>query len=347
MPFTNQIPLGTYTEDGLRSGPVFPTKFMGTNVTQAGPNFITQSANVTSRDYSKFGKGILYSPTFTYPITPLNSGFSQGGSPDYTPTGDIVEPSTVPTNGFLPLNTHSPINGISQNGNTATPCTYAVSKEGKPYIQFDYPRVPLVYLFSVSGSGSLPSAIPVTIFGTDGYGFPIQMTYVVQAYSMSPPTFYPNPYGAYSTPMKAFDTITDIYVNGATSGDIQLGVTSSNIFGLPYKLTSRGDITALRWNDRSLMNLNGYVQMSNGGAFAIGHLYCPAVGPESANDDGTDRGISVTYDAANGDFPADAGVLATTKITPYQLVDVYGFMDSHWRGLQSCTGRRYKYAFFL
>lgn len=315
MPFTNKIQLGTYTEDGLRSGPVYPYKYDSTNKGLV-------SANVTASDYGRFGRGVLYSSITPYTFTPLDMGWDL-----FTNTGpDVCSYQSVLTNGYLSLKTNNAANGISLNTSKAVPATYKVNKEGKGYIQFDYPRVPFIFL---QGPNDTVGNVPVTIFGTDGYGYPIQMTYQVGASTGS--AFFltfPERHGAYSAPMKSFDTITDVYVNGAfPSNDYRIGVGSSNIFGLPYKLKNQGDVVSFSCESPdpanippySLLSLSGSVTLVNG----FGSIHIPALYTLPGLSQPGNQGLSLTYFTPNNTAPTNAGFLSTTVPNDEARIDIY------------------------
>jgi hypothetical protein len=143
-PPTN-IPLGTYVNDGVRSGP----KYSNLNSTATDSN-----GQLIAGYYDRYGPSVLYTPFNTWDIVPYAST-----------AGNIVAAAIVAAPGYRTL----------FGDNAAT--TIVQGNNGANYVQLDWPRVPSVV---VAGAAMTGPTI-VTIFGTDWYGFPLQHAYTVEA----------------------------------------------------------------------------------------------------------------------------------------------------------------------
>lgn len=222
---TNNIPLGTYFQDGVRSGPIFDSRLLSTTVADV-------NGVLTSGNYSKYGPGVLHSPQNSYKIWPS----PPSSAPGYSILNNVVATTAI---GDVPNAKYLTIRG--DNSSTY----YLTGKDGFPLVQFDWPRVPTV---TIAGADASPNT-RVTIFGYDWYGFPLQHTYVVQAQTTYP-TVTPGDDTDDATidlPAKAFYQITKVYVNALLPGNCTISVGASDIFGLPYVVNGIGVITSISW----------------------------------------------------------------------------------------------------
>ena len=216
---------GTHFSDGLRSGPIYSTQL-----------------------YTAYGYGVLHSPQNTYNITPSPPG--TGG--ENTILNNVVATTTdgaVAAAGYLTL-----------RGDNAS--TYYVSgpnsPNGKPLVQFDWPRVPTVTIANEVAIGGTR----VTIFGNDPYGQPMQHTYVVEAIGTYPTvtqgvgaddgtiTLSDIPLTA-GAGVKAFYNVTGVHISAALPEGCSISVGASDIFGLPYVVNSKGVITSIQWGSQT------------------------------------------------------------------------------------------------
>lgn len=241
----SNIPKGTFFGDGLRAGPSYSSLL----TTQADSNGI-----LLANDYNDFGPGILYSPQFTWNIVPYPGT-----------AANIVAAAEVTVASWLTLtqDTTSVANGATTliQSNVSTAIGSAGNNYNR-YVQFDWPRVPAV----VVAGAAMAGPTNVTIFGTDWYGFPLQMTYLVEATGT-----YPANLGSAA---KAFYTVTGVRVNGATGGGGTLAVQTTNIFGLPYCVKEWSDVMNFSWDGNNMTTQVG------GGTLVAGELTVstPAIG---------------------------------------------------------------------
>lgn len=209
---TLTISQGTHFSDGVRSGPRYSPQL-----------------------YTTYGYGVLHSTQYTYNITPSPPGTAEGN----TILNNVVATTTsggVPVAGYLTL----------RGDNAST--YYMTGPNGFPLIQFDWPRVPTV---TISGANATANT-HVTIFGNDVYGYPMQMTYIVQA-QQTYPTVTPGELGgSISVPAKSFYNVTGVYVNAALPTGCFISVGASDIFGLPYLVTSPGVISSISWGAQTV-----------------------------------------------------------------------------------------------
>jgi len=150
---SNNLPLGTFFQDGIRSGPLYsgpvPSSLLPFNSTEV----------LNYGAYTAYGPGILYSPQFTWTITPQPAGLANVVA--QTPAASILGAGNL----------------------TLTQDNAATQLIGGPdgYLQFDWPRI-----VTVTISGANAGNRRITIFGTDWYGNPLQHTYAVQAQQTYP-----------------------------------------------------------------------------------------------------------------------------------------------------------------
>lgn len=285
----SNIPKGTFFGDGLRAGPSYSSIVS----TQPDSNGI-----LVANDYNDFGPGILYSPQNTWNIVPYAST-----------AGNIVAAAAVTGAKYLTFtqDTEATTLVLGQVSN-------AISQvNNNLYVQFDWPRVPAV----VVAGAAMAGPTNVTIFGTDWYGFPLQMTYVVQATGT-----YPANLGSSA---KAFYTITGVYVDQQTGGGGTLAIQTTNIFGLPYCVKEWSDVMNFSWAGKDMRIQSGDGDLT-AGELTILH---PAIGVALATDillshrdpgASTDLGILMAPNAELEDYtgftiesrqPAAPGVIET------------------------------------
>jgi len=225
---STNLPLGTYVQDGVRSGPYY----------KGAPSTIVSP----TQQYAVYGPGILYSSLNTYSIVPATppGGFSK--------LDNIAAAQQVAAAGDLTLLGDNSVTKLITGAN------------GQAYVQLDYPRVITVTI----GVDALSVAFNVNIFGTDWYGNQMQQKYIIpQNILVASPT-YPkitlglgtngsiiNPITNAAVPVKAFYTITRIAISGAIQNNRTISVGASDVFGLPYLSNDFGDIAAIGWGTGS------------------------------------------------------------------------------------------------
>lgn len=237
------IPLGTYVQDGVRSGPFYTNRQPTTTVANNGNTIYVNN------NWDNYGPGMLFSPQYTWNITPYAPGDGTNGTRNSTKFTNVVNTQAAGT--------------IAAAGNLTLFGDNAVTYLNNGVIQFDWPRVVTVTI----GVGNLLAPVRVTIFGTDWYGMPMQHTYVVQNVGTYPAVTLGNSgnnlnVANISVPAKAFYTVNQVYVSAAVTGNnatISLG--AADIFGLPYLVAGSplngangcniGDITSINWGNAS------------------------------------------------------------------------------------------------
>ena len=204
---------GTQLDDGLRVGPINDRK------TTNGIGQIT-SAN----PYDQWGRGMLLSAANTYNMIPR--GASARGNVVGLTVG--VAPAGA---GYLTLTPDGYItaSGVSPTGGT-------ISGGSQTYLQLDWPRA-----LSVVTNATTGGAGTITVFGNDFYGAQMQESVTIAAGS------------ATYQMKKAFYQIDNAYFNGTavTAGNIQIQTTDT--YGLPYAVSSFGDVQAISWGNQSEM----------------------------------------------------------------------------------------------
>lgn len=264
---STNLPLGSYVQDGVRSGPLYsgavPASLLSFNPTET----------LSYGAYSAYGPGVLYSPQFTWNIVP-NVASNAG---DFSITTNLVAPTAAAD--------------ITQAGNLQIRGDNNVTVYvggASPYVQFDWPRVPTVTIANaVAGNRN------VTIFGKDWYGNPLQHTYAVEATGTYPTV---NTH-ALTVPAKAFYTVNRVFINGGLAGGSTISLGASDIFGLPYLVNNAGDITSIGWGTVSdLSTLVAGQPLTYLGAFAAGDV----TSPPTAATTGDVRGLYAPSSASDG-----------------------------------------------
>jgi len=354
MPFTNKIPLGTYVQDGLRTGPVLPGENYSTTYTVEGPNSPTPTGSIKARNYQTFGTGVLQSPINTYSFTPFNgSSFSQ--VPYIFPT----------TNGPIAANTFLNLFTGNANNNPAAQLMNATTSN-TPYIQFDYPRVPGVFL-NYSGGGGSPapglSGVRIVFKGTDGYGFPIAHQYtltdagnpgdgvVYPTTYASPITNLAPPTGSWACNVKAFDTLTSVQILDALPADYNITGIVTNMFGLPYRCNGFSDVQTFSWAGQNLKDLTGTLTLGTWTLstspfyYAQGVILNPGVGQyynaasSTASTFNGPYGVSLTANSQsdNSDYQLTGGSTLLTLLKPNPALPATYFNPGLWTALTPPT----------
>lgn len=239
------IPKGTAVADAFRIAPDFST--LGATGVDAQGNLISNSS------YKNYGPGMQLSPFYTYNITPFATSF-----------GNIVASTGFPQRGWMTLTAVGGCSALIPASNTG------IFPPGAPnqfYVQLDWPRVPFVQVLTAN----LTAPVNVTIFGFDYYDQPLQHTYTVQNIGIYPRTLYSAPVsGSPVFPVsptyngKAFYKITGVYFNGSTPTGGQIAVTASNIFGLPYVLSSLNNVVSFKWDSEDMIAQGGVAELTDG-----------------------------------------------------------------------------------
>ena len=216
---STNLPLGTYVQDGLRSGPLYS----GTSLAVT-PN---AQGGVIGGSHSAYGPGILFSPLNTWNIMPFAPA---AGSTITTNVVNTTAAAAIPVAMNLTLFADGQV-------------TTRIVQNGQSYIQFDWPRV-----VTVNITGAVAGGRDVTIFGTDWYGIPLQQTYTVNAVAQYPAiTKGGGTSGSLSVPAKAFYTVNRVYINGALGAGSSISLGAANIFGLPYYIVGMEDVVSIGW----------------------------------------------------------------------------------------------------
>src|SRR5271154_294717 len=112
----SNIPLGTFLEDGVRTGPLYSGQIPASSVP------FNPTLDLTYSSYSAYGPAILLSAQNTWNITPAPTGIA-----------NVVARTNAIAN----------INSMVLTGDNSA--TKLISQSNTPtYTQFDWPRVPTV-----------------------------------------------------------------------------------------------------------------------------------------------------------------------------------------------------------
>lgn len=216
------IPLGTFQQDGVRTGPLYSGQ-IPSNLLPFNP-----SLDLSYSAYSSYGPGILLSAQNTWNITPAQ-----------TNDANII----ATTNAIADIN-----NLVLTGDNVATKL---ISQSNTPtYVQFDWPRVPVVTVSDANLTGPLL----LTIFGFDWYGNPMQHTYTIQDEGTYPSINM----GSLSIPAKAFYSVSQVSISSDLTNGASISIGAGDIFGLPFRVNNAGDITSIGWgNNSDLQNNSG------------------------------------------------------------------------------------------
>lgn len=248
---STNIPLGTYVTDGVRTGPVYSGQVPSTLLPFNPTETLSYGA------YSAYGPGVALSTQATWNITP-NSPNSSAGYSSLTNLVAVTLAASITGAGDLTLRGDDNVTKIFGGNGGAI--------GNASYVQFDWPRLVTVTIGGTADAG----AVNVTVFGEDYYGNPMQHTYAVNA-RRTYPTITLGPNGGLDIPAKAFYTVTRVYVSGALAANSTISLGAADVFGLPYRVDSAGNISAIAWGNSSDLS-------SNSGA-----LSTPATGTSALN----------------------------------------------------------------
>ena len=205
------------------------------------------SSQIPVVSYDCWGNGLLLAPINSYNITP------RGPSTN----GNVVA-ATVGVASNLNLTADNYVTTL-QTGNI-----------GNTYVQLDWPRALSVNVLAEV----FPAATTITVFGLDAYGVPMQESVTVEAI------------GTYQM-KKAFYVVTSVYCGAAQTAGGTVSLQTTDVFGLPYAITSAGNILGINWGNDSDIG-------TNQNSLPAGPLFGSVVLP--ANDPNT---IDVTTISAN------------------------------------------------
>jgi hypothetical protein len=208
------IPLGSQFEDGTRVGPYLT----GANITAAQLATANSTGVLTvpyqPYTYDQWGRGMLDAPINNYNIVPR--GPSQ--------LGNVVSAIAVTAAGNLTLSGDQYIT-------TTTVSSSSSSFNVVNYLQLDWPRA----LSVVVAGANLAAAVNITVFGFDFYGVKMQEAVIgvqnIGTYQMK----------------KAFYGVTQCSYNGVATGGGTISIQTTDVYGLPYKVSSLGDVIGIRW----------------------------------------------------------------------------------------------------
>jgi hypothetical protein len=232
---------------------------------RVGPSLdriVQSTAGYQAYTYGQWGIGMLDAPVNAYNIIPRGPSTA----------GNVVVAIRPTAAGNLTLAQDSYITTTVIAGESSLQSTVT-------YLQLDWPRALSI---TVAG-GNFTSSGTLTVFGADYYGVKMQEAITFQNA------------GTYQL-KKAFYQVTSAYYNGADSGGATLSIQTTDVFGLPYKVKSSGDIVAINWGNTSDLSLGfnhnpvmGTVTLSGGATTSVG---CSAV-TELSN-------IQLTYNEITG-----------------------------------------------
>jgi hypothetical protein len=161
---------------------------------------------------------MLYSPNCMYNIVPYTSV-----------SGGVCGEQDVDAGpGALTLN-----NSVANSS-----CTRLQDQNGNYYIQLDWPRA----LSVTVSTADFAADTNLAVFGTDWYGIQMQESISIRTQAASPYNM-----------SKAFYTITQVYLNGATAGGTEIAVQTQDVFGLPFVLNDKGAAVSFGWGGTSYL----------------------------------------------------------------------------------------------
>ena len=196
------------------------------------------SSQIPVVSYDCWGNGLLLAPINSYNITP------RGPSTN----GNVVA-ATIGVAGNLNLTADNYVTTL-QTGNL-----------GNTYVQLDWPRALSVNVLTEV----FPAATTITVFGLDAYGVPMQESVTVEAidtYQMK----------------KAFYVVTSIYCGAAQTLGGTVSLQTTDVFGLPYSITSAGNILGINWGNDSDIGTSQN-KPSRSPSFGVAQL--PATAPDN------------------------------------------------------------------
>lgn len=243
---------------------------------RSGPIFenlsIDPNGNVFSSScYDRYGITMLYSPNCMYNIVPYTSV-----------PGGVCDAQNVDAGpGALTLN----------NTGADSSCTRLQDQNGNYYIQLDWPRA----LSVTVSTADLAANTNLTVFGTDWYGVQMQESISIRTQAGSPYNM-----------SKAFYTITQVYLNGATAGGTEIAVQTQDVFGLPFVLNDKGAAVSFGWNKISYLGAYNIVDEL---APTVVSIENPNITVASTNVPGNTSGDvrgTVALPTTNPVTPADA-----------------------------------------
>jgi hypothetical protein len=220
---------------------------------------------------NQWGEGLLLSASNTYNIIPR--GPSSAGN--VSAANAYAAPGSVT---------------LSGDGYIASKL---VAGNGSNYLQLDWPRA----LSVTVATANMTAATNVTIYCRDYYGQNFQEVVTV------------NTVGTYQMKKAAY-MFLGAYVNGTTGAGGTLSIQTTDVFGLPYRVDSAGDISNISWANQSDMTTTspiagsviadmGVATISSGGTVTVNSPY---VYPNSI--------IELTYSSDAG--PAALPLVAST-----------------------------------
>ena len=186
--------------------------------------------------YDCWGNGLLLAPINCYNITPRG-------------------PSTFG-------NVVAAVRGLAGNLNLATDnyvTTLLMGNNGNYYVQLDWPRALSVNVLTQN----FPAGTTITVFGLDVYGVPMQESVTVQftgIYSMK----------------KAFYVVISVYCGAAQTAGGTVSLQTTDVFGLPYSITSAGNILGINWGNDSDIGTSA-APVSNAPSFGVATLVAGTV----------------------------------------------------------------------
>jgi hypothetical protein len=198
---------GTCFSDGVRTGPLFQD----------------QEGRLAA-PYVNFGPGMAYSTQYSYFFTPFPA--PTGTAATGIPAFDVVASTTL-NNSATPTPSYLSIS----NSDYPLSTQFVSASTGRVGLQLDVPRCVGVSV------GDAPGAdIVINIIGKDLYGFP--MLEKIKILSVTADTTIIG--------NKAFYQIDDVWCSGnGGNAPTDIGVRTTNKFGLPYRLYSGGNAISL------------------------------------------------------------------------------------------------------
>lgn len=222
---SSNISLGTYVQDGVRSGPIYGNRIVNNN-----------SGIVFSNSHDAYGYGVLFSAQNTWNIVP--AAFNPDGG--FTSLNNVVGPTNA-------------VN-ITEATNLALRADNRVTFLRNGVLQFDWPR-----MVTVTVTNAVTGNLTISIVGTDWYGMPLQQDYAINEEGTYPTiTLGGAGNGTIEEPAqaKAFYTVNQVYISGAMGEGSTISLGASDVFGLPYRVKDFGDIIAIGWDDGSELKVH-------------------------------------------------------------------------------------------
>lgn len=250
----NNIPLGTYLSDGIRTGPNFADFQPGAispQVNVAGIP-VPQATIPAVGPFLKYGQGVLHSSIMTYTFSPAIYNTT-----DFSRSSNIVN-TPISGAGAFWYGITSGASSTSYLAGASRDIPYNAQDNGSRAVQFDYPRCPTIWF---GANSDVALSCTYQMFGYDVYGFKMYESNTIIV-DTTDATTYPagnQPFNFYFNCTKAFYGVTGFYANityteGNPTNIVSGGVATSNVFGLPQRLYASSDIISVAGGNQCVNN---------------------------------------------------------------------------------------------